>query len=487
MRLSRPASLVRWPAGLIGRHRLFTALLVAAAGLRLLAQLSYRPALLFYGDSIAYLVNASHLYPESIRPAGYPAFLRAVLVVHDLAIVPAVQHVLGLVTGGLVYALIRRLGAGPVAGSIAAAPVLFDAYEVNLEQHVLSEALFTLLLVIALVVLLWRSRPSLAACIATGILLAAAALTRSVGLALIAPALAFAIARAGVVRTLALALAFAVPLVGYATWYSTVPHGSFALTDHDGYFLYGRVADFASCSGMRLSPVDRKVLCDPRPPAERPNPNYYVWHQWSLHHYRRFPHRPPRRNAVLQSFAVGVIHRQPLAYAATVLGDMAHYASFGRSTGPRDEPIAQWQFRVDQHEAPGAANRAVYEADHWGGSVGGWITGQRLLAAYQRVAYTPGTLLAVAVLLAVAAAAVGGVGEGRRLRAETLTLAAAGVLLPLTAAMTSMFDFRYLFPSLALLPAAGVLGATTLAARARALRPAGPDAVTPGPGLTRGR
>jgi Dolichyl-phosphate-mannose-protein mannosyltransferase len=484
--LARPAALARGLAGLIGHHRLFSALLVTAAGLRVLVQVSYRPALLFYGDSIAYLANASHLYPESIRPAGYPAFLRAVLVVHDLAVVPALQHIIGLVTGGLVYALIRKLGAGPVAGSIAAAPVLFDAYELNLEQHVLSEALFTFLVVTALVALLWRSRPSVAACVATGILLAAAALTRSVGLALIAPALAFALVRGGLFRTVALAFAFAVPLAGYATWYSTVPHGSFALTDHDGYFLYGRVADFASCSGMHLRPVDRKVLCDPRPPAVRPNPNYYVWHQWSLHHYRRFPHKPSRRNAILQSFALGVIHRQPLSYAETVLGDMAHYASFGRSTGPLDESISQWQFHVERHQSPRVVTRVVYEAVDWGGSVGGWLTGQRVLVAYQRVAYTPGTLLAVAVLLALGAAAAGA-AEGRRLRAETLTLAAAGVLLPLTAAMTSMFDYRYLFPSLALLPAAGVLGATTLSARARALRPAGPDAVSPGPGLTRGR
>jgi hypothetical protein len=484
---ARPAALARGLAGLIGRHRLFSALLVAAAALRLLVQLSYRPALLFFGDSIAYLWNAAHLYPESIHSAGYPAFLRAVLVVPDLALVPAVQHVFGLVTGGLVYALVRRLGAGPVAGSIAAAPVLFDAYELNLEQHVLSEPLFTLLVVTAFVALVWRSPPSPAACIATGILLAAAALTRSVGLALIAPGLAFVIVRGGLVRTLALTIAFALPLVGYATWYSTMPHGTFAITDHDGYFLYGRVADFASCSGMRLDPVDRKVLCDPRPAAERPNPNYYVWHQWSRHHYRRFPHKPARRNAVLQSFALGVIHRQPLAYAETVLGDMAHYASFSRSTGPLDEPIAQWQFHVGAYQSPRMVRRLEIESGTWGGSVGRWVAGQRLMADYQRVFYTPGTLLALAVLLAVAAAVVGGTGGGRGIRAETLTLAAAGVLIPLAAAMTSMFDFRYLFPALGLLPAAGVLGATTLAARARALRPAGPASVAPGPGLTRGR
>ena len=90
------------------------------------------------------------MQPESIRPAGYPAFLRAVLWVHDLAVVPAVQHLLGLATGTLVYALVRRLGIGPVGACIAAAPVLFDAYQLNIEQHILSEALFTLLVVAAL-------------------------------------------------------------------------------------------------------------------------------------------------------------------------------------------------------------------------------------------------------------------------------------------------------------------------------------------------
>ena len=158
------------------------ALLAAAAALRVVVQVAYRPALFFYGDSFAYLANASRLRPESIRPAGYPAFLRVVLWIHDLAAVPAVQHLLGLATGVLVYALVRRLGIGPVGACIAAAPVLFDAYQLDIEQHILSEALFTLLVAAALAVLLWRSRPSFAACAGAGALLAAAALTRSVGL-----------------------------------------------------------------------------------------------------------------------------------------------------------------------------------------------------------------------------------------------------------------------------------------------------------------
>jgi hypothetical protein len=396
-----------------------------------------------------------------------------------------VQHLLGLATGVLVYALVRRLGVGAVGACVAAAPVLFDAYQLNIEQHILSEALFSLLVTAALCVLLWRARPTVAVCVAAGALLAAAGLTRSVGLPLIAPALVFAIVRGGPVRTLALLAAFALPLVGYAAWYSSAPQGSFALTAHDGYFLYGRVADFASCKDMPLGRAERRVLCDPRPPAERPSPNYYVWHRWSRHRYPGFPGRASRRNAVLRSFAIGVIHRQPLAYARTALDDMEHYAAFGRSTGPRDEPVRQWQFRVPGGQSPRALHRIEFEVRTWGGAVGGWRSGQRLLAAYQRVAYTPGPLLVVALLLALAGAAAGAApGLARGLRAETLTLAAAGVLLPLTAAMTSMFDYRYLLPAAPLLPAAGVLGAAVLTARARALRPAEADPVV---APTRGR
>jgi hypothetical protein len=475
----RPVALANAAARLVAGHRLFAGLLAAAAAVRIVAQVAYRPALFFYGDSFAYLANAAQLRPEAIRPAGYPAFLRLVLVIHDLAVVPAVQHLLGLLTGTLVYALVRRLGIGAVGASIAAAPVLFDAYQLNIEQHILSESLFTAVVAAALAVLLWRSRPSFAACAGAGVLLAAAALTRSVGVPLIAPALVFAIVRGGPMRTLVLLVAFALPLAGYATWYSTVTHGSFALTDHDGYFLYGRVADFASCDGMQLSRANRRVLCDPRPPAERPNPNYYVWHKWARMRYAGFPRLPGRRNAVLEAFAIGVIHHQPVAYARTVLHDMEHYAAFGRSTGRHDEPVSEWQFSAGRRQTARQVARLRSEVQTWGGSVGGSLRLQRALGDYQRVVYTPGPLLLLAVILALAGAALRpAVGAARRVRAEMLTLAAAGVLIPLTAAMTSMFDYRYLLPALPLLPAAGVLGVSVLAARVRALRPAQPDPVS---------
>jgi len=133
-------------AGLLRRHALFTALLVAAAGLRAVVLLAYRPALLFNGDSYGYLANARDLTPRVWRPLGYPILVRGMLALdRNLSFVVAAQHLLGLGVGVLVYALARRLGAGALWASVAAAPVLFDAFQLDIEQFVMAETLFELL------------------------------------------------------------------------------------------------------------------------------------------------------------------------------------------------------------------------------------------------------------------------------------------------------------------------------------------------------
>jgi hypothetical protein len=99
---------------LAGRHRLFSALLAVGLVLRVMVWLAYRPVLFFYGDSYSYLSNSQGLRPNPIRPIGYPLLLHVLLWSQTLATVPAVQHLFGLATAVLVYALLRRLGAGAV-------------------------------------------------------------------------------------------------------------------------------------------------------------------------------------------------------------------------------------------------------------------------------------------------------------------------------------------------------------------------------------
>ena len=52
---------------------------------------------------------------------------------------------------------------GPGWAVAGAAPVLLDAYQLNVEQYLLGEALFEFLILGAFVAMLWWKRPSVAA------------------------------------------------------------------------------------------------------------------------------------------------------------------------------------------------------------------------------------------------------------------------------------------------------------------------------------
>lgn len=75
-------------------------MLGAGLALRMVTQVAYRPALLFI-DSYRYLGNLHDLSPSAIsQPLGYIfLLLRPVLSVGNLAVVAALQHVMGLGMG----------------------------------------------------------------------------------------------------------------------------------------------------------------------------------------------------------------------------------------------------------------------------------------------------------------------------------------------------------------------------------------------------
>ena len=163
------------------------------------------------------------------------------LTVHTLILVPALQHLLGLVTATITYALLQHLGVRKGVAVLGTLFVLFDPLQLVLEENILSESLFQVLIVASLAILVWNRHPSVWQCSLVGLGLAAATITRNVGLILIIPVLVFALAqRFGWWRTFAVALSFLVPLLGYAGWFDTT-NGQFALQDYSGRFLYGRV------------------------------------------------------------------------------------------------------------------------------------------------------------------------------------------------------------------------------------------------------
>ncbi|MGI8810165.1 MAG: hypothetical protein ACR2KK_20440 [Acidimicrobiales bacterium] len=462
-------------------------LVAVGAVLRIATSVAYRPAMAFLQDSFDYLNDARQLQPGVVRPLGYPLFLRALAPAGQIQLVPVVQHLLGLGVGVAVYLLLRHLGVRSWVAGLGAAPVLLDGYQIYLEHFVMAETLFTALVVAAVVLLLRSDQPGAAACAAAGAVLAGAALTRSIGLLLVPVALGFLVARrVGPMRVASAAGAALAVLGAYAAWFSAT-HGPVALQAYSGYFLAGRVQPFADCDRLR-PPPDERPLCDPRPAAERPSADWYVWNPASP--LRRLDGAlVADRNALAARFARRVILRQPGDYVSAVASDAIQFLSPGRRTGDGDFPVAAWQFRTDVSADPWRPVQPPADpyAGGWtwpGPSVSNGVTvsahGFALeparpamhgstaaaLARYQRYGYTAGPFLLAGLLLGLLAGA-GRLTDPRhrRLRHAGALFAVCGVAVLVGAAATSVFDFRYLLPALVLLPPAGAVGVTLLLER----------------------
>lgn len=169
-----------------GRHRLFLTVLLVAVALRVLTVVGY-PPVVWFEDSFDYVGVAERPQPYAIRPSGYPLLLWLLRPLHNFAAVAILQHLMGLATGVTVYALVRRRAPGARAGwaVLAAAPVLLDAYQIFFEHTVLSDVPFTFLVVTAVAVVLWSPEITPGRAATAGLLLAVAALTRSIGLVLL--------------------------------------------------------------------------------------------------------------------------------------------------------------------------------------------------------------------------------------------------------------------------------------------------------------
>src|ERR1700677_3080694 len=178
-------ALVARVRALVASDPFFAAALAAGAGLRLLAMLGYPGALWFAGDSYVYLGAALRLRPDLSKTTGYSLFLRAFEPVHSLTLVTGVQHLMGLGVAVMIYLLARRSGVSKRWATIATLPVLLDGFEIEDEHMVMAEALFTFLVMLAVLLILWRYRVPWLFALAAGLLVGYAVDVRSEGLPLL--------------------------------------------------------------------------------------------------------------------------------------------------------------------------------------------------------------------------------------------------------------------------------------------------------------
>jgi hypothetical protein len=432
-------------------HALFGGLLAVAVGLRVITLLGY-PGVAWFGDSGTYLRTALDVKPSLIRPSGYSLLLFALRPFHSMVAITVAQQILGLATGVLIYLIVRMKlttrWAG-VIGTLAAAPVLLDAYQLQLEHLVMADELFAFLLT-AVIYLIMRGGPLWAA----GLLLAAATLTRSVGLPFLLIFLVYLLVqRVGWRRVAVFTAAFAVPMIGYVLWFHA-DHKTYSLTRTDQIWLYGRTVDFADCSIIKPR-AELLPLCPDRITRE---PGEAVAHAaiWGADApLRRYPGGVGgvEANKLAGEFARLAIEKQPLDYIRTVSRDTVRAFAWARTDYPNKVTVDGYRFPA--HPVPLPAVDVPGARQYGGGSAGprvvepfaGWARW------YQGWAFVPGTVLGLLLLAGLA-------GMARRWR-ECGGLAllpwSLSLALLVVPAATADFDYRYVLPAVPLAALAAAL------------------------------
>ena len=337
---------------------MYAYLVILSLLVRVLATRAFRPALLT-ADSFLYMKDAVAGTLGVIRPSGYSFFLHALLPLHRLLVVTTLQHLMGVAIAAIVYGLLRYHGLPFWGATLAAMPTLFDTRQIALESFILPDTLYCFVIVVAVALLLTKSRPGLWQCGVAGLLLAYAAVLRGNGLPVIIIAVVFMIIRR--VGWWALAtgvLAAVIPFLGYVAAYHAT-YGQYNITSSDGIFLWSRTTSFANCAIIK-PPADLKPLCpnleksvqQPPTPAwsvqallSEPTAADYLWASDVWWRTDSDPGINEHNDKLGQRFAIAAIKAQPLAYLRTVGRDVA--LVFGTTDRPQEQ--STMTFTVQPH------------------------------------------------------------------------------------------------------------------------------------------
>ncbi|HEX6500520.1 MAG TPA: hypothetical protein VF054_16025 [Micromonosporaceae bacterium] len=435
-------------ARFLRRHIVLASLLVVGVALRVLYLVAYPPAFFVYQDSQLYVHAARSGVLDPSVPFGYSAFLALFAPSGSFTLVAVAQHLIGIGTALLVYAFLLRRGLPGWLAAIPTVPLLLDAWQLAFEHYLMSDVLFTALLVAALVTLLWRDPPGVGRCAASGLLLAAAGLTRTVGLPLVGLVLLYLLVRRVGWRAVAVfAAVVAATVVGYAGIYAA-QHGTFGLGGDNARRFYGRAAQIVDCDRVATLTARERQLCPAEPLGQRHAADWYGL----------YPQSPAAKFApndpIFSSFDSKVFAAQPLDLGYEVAREFGY---FFRSGDPTDRnacldtlwvpqpgrPALDWCY---PHLASGTGFDETMPRD--AAPRPSWASG--VLQGYDRWTRTPGWTLVLAVVLALVAAVRARSARGTDVAAGRgmPLLLGCGVALLAGAVAGAMFDVRYALPAL---------------------------------------
>jgi hypothetical protein len=460
-------------------NRAFLVLLGLAFLLRVVTMVLYHPGALQANDILRYTrVEPRGFFGDPYSPAGYTGFLRAIFFFSsNLSVTIFVQHLLGLVSGTFVYLMVKRVSGIAWLGLIPAALVMFSGDYLFLESTLLSEALFTTLLIMSM----WAALHALGDrhpsrwLAASGMLLIVAALVRPITIEIpLVLALWAAVMLGGTLKERAkMVLASVVPagllLAAYLVLASAI--GPYTGIDEmTGWDLYSRAAPFADCSKF-TPPKGTRKLCEATPTEARYGPFYYSWEKNSPGR-ANFP-LSPEGSKKPGEFARAAILAEPFSYLKAVTKDMIRYIDpgVGQSNGYDGIPYEFYHF---EFESPGQEELVGGRLEQKGytGVLPTHYGGVEILQAYQSVFHVSGLPVLVMALLAL----VGMVVDRGRRRAAIVLLSVVAFLMFLLPVLTLSYDVRYGWPPAPLLAAAAVLSCLAIYQRfiAKPVEPPGP-------------
>lgn len=476
---------------LVRQHKVLVVLVAIGALLRVGMMVAYYPAYGYFYDTRGYLDAAGSNTPSVIWPFGYSAMLKVLnALTGRIASVSIVQHLMGLAMGVAVYALLTRRGVRRGWSALAAAPVLLDARQIQLEHFVLSETGFSFLMLGGIVLLLWTDKPPLWLMGLSGLVFALATLTRTVGQPLAALVVLYLIVRRiGWQRIAVFAVALIIPIGGYMGWYHH-HHGAYALNGSSGKYLWQRTTTFVDCSRTDFTPEERKI-CPPEPLGQREVGDVYLW-GLDRNSIAR-PYQGPQHDKLFSQFAVKAITGQPADFAAAIGTDAWHLVQPGWQAPQRIACTTDlWTIpsggRASNQSTtspvdclPTLMTRSFKPA---GAGYAGTSTTtlNSALWAYGQTFVIPPSVLVLVSLLVVFAAGWRSTGRRRfagREAADSALLAVMSLSILLLGITLSVIDLRFTVPLLTMVPLAAALAAHRVASRGSAA-PA-PDATDPAP------
>jgi hypothetical protein len=455
-------------------HWLLLGIVCAGVVLRVLAALSWWPAVTSLTDSFPYAAYAERGGLENPQhPAGYPWLLALVGVFsRELGLAVILQHLSGIAAGLLLYCAVKRVTGSAWPALAPAAVVVLGGDQVFLEHAIMSEAAFTLALALAFyaaIRALDEPAPLHRWPLITGALIAVATITRSAGLFL-APVVILALLLGGsppwrrrLVAPAGVAAGLAALLLAYALASDQV-NGRFEIAPAPGWHLYARAAPFADC-GRFDPPQGTKALCEARSASERPGLDYYLYD----------PASPARRtfgdlgehDDRLGAFARAAILAQPADYLSVVWDDVRGYFVPGSyelrpdqgahlegqidwSVGTTDYPAeVRRQFAVTELGMREFFNPFTVEIDP---------PGVELLNVEQRLVRFGATALVIATILVAVGLFVG----PRRSRIAVLIFGGGGLAMLLLPTLSVYYVARYTVPIAGAMIAAAAISAYSL-------------------------